>query len=204
MPPIRDEISRQFLKQFSPRGGESWRSVPIWATSFKVMNAISARFLLGQPFSDNEAFTEMIGQFAKGVGIEVFLLSQFPRILRPLIAQFLGAKSRVYRIKEMLRPYVMDCLMETEDGKIVMQVHESCPVRFPFSRDWKIANSEEDEPLLYQFVAYVLPKYSDPTKTPAQMRAIILDEVVGRYLAIFFATVCNLNFTHKPISYHWN
>jgi hypothetical protein len=53
----------------------------------------------------------------------------------------------------------------------------------------KIVDGEEDEPLLYQFVAYVLPKYNDPAKSAAQMKAKILDEVVGRYLALFFAAV---------------
>jgi len=45
--------------------------------------------------------------------------------------------------------------------------------------------------LLYQFVAHVLPKYSDPAKTPDQMKEKILDEVVGRYLGLFFAAVCD-------------
>jgi hypothetical protein len=128
---VRDEISRQFLKHFSPKQGESWASVPIWATTFTVMSTIVSRFLVGQPLSNDEAFVKMVGKFARGVGVESVLLRQFPTRLRPWIAKLLSAKSRVNFLKEKLRPYIMACLRETEDGKVVMQEHEPGFVIFP-------------------------------------------------------------------------
>lgn len=187
--PVRDEISRQFLKHFTPKEGQAWASVPIWSTTFTMMSSIASRFLVGQPLSNDEEFLEMIGNFTRGVDVESVLLRQFPTILRPLIAKFLGSKSRVYFLKEKLRPYVMACLRETEDGKVVLLEHEPYFVRLCLPRDGEIANLEKDEPLLYQFVAYVLTKYSDSAKSPVQMKAKILDEVVGRYLGLFFASV---------------
>jgi hypothetical protein len=130
--PVRDEISRQFLKHFSPKQSEPWASVPIWATTFMMMSSMVSGFFVGQPLSNDETFVKMIRNFTKGVGVESVLLRQFPKALRPWIVKLLGSKSRVRIIKEKLRPYVMDCLKETENGKIVMQDHEFSFVRFPF------------------------------------------------------------------------
>jgi hypothetical protein len=130
---VRDEISRQFIKHFSPKGGEAWASVPIWATAFTMMSSIASRFLVGQPLSSDEAFVKMISKFTRGVGVESVLLRQFPTALRPWIAKLLPAKSKVRIIKEMMRPYVMACLRETEDGKVVMQEHETGFVRVSVS-----------------------------------------------------------------------
>jgi hypothetical protein len=103
--------------------------VPIWATTFTMMGHISSRFLVGQPLSDDEEFTKMIGKFARGVGVESILLRQFPAYLRPLVGRLLGTNNRVRFLKEKLRPHVMASLKETDDGQVVLQERDIHPVR---------------------------------------------------------------------------
>ena len=132
----------------------------------------------------------MIGKFARGVGVESVLMRQFPTFFKPWAAKLLSTNKRVRFLKEKMRPYVMASLNETDNGQVVLREREIPPVRTP-SESYDFANYQKDEALLHQFVAYVLPKYSDPAKTLAQMKERILDEVVGRYLGLFFAAVCN-------------
>jgi hypothetical protein len=93
-----------------------------------MMAHISSRFLVGQPLSDDEEFTKMIGKFARGVGVESVLLRQFPAYLRPLVGKLLGTNNKVRFLKEKLRPYVMASLKETDDGQVVLQEREIHPV----------------------------------------------------------------------------
>ena len=136
--PVRDEIAHQLRKHFtSSAGNETWCSVPIWATTFTMMSSIASRFLVGQPLSNDEDFTKMIGKFARGVGVESVLLRQFPTFFKPWAAKFLSTKKGVRFLKEKMRPYVMASLKETDDGQIVLQEREIAPVRTSL-RIWEL------------------------------------------------------------------
>jgi hypothetical protein len=130
--PVRDEIDIQFRKHFiSSAGSEIWCPVPIWATTFTMMSSIATRSLVGQPLSNDEEFTKMIGKFARGVGVESVLLRQFPKFLIPWVAKLFTTKSKVRVLKEKLRPYVMASLKETDNGQVVLQERDIPPVRTP-------------------------------------------------------------------------
>jgi hypothetical protein len=172
--PVRKEISLQLSKHFTtPNDSAAWRSVPVWPITFTMMCSIAARFLVGELLCHNEAFTKKIGEFTRAVSIEAMLLRKFPAVVRPVVVKFLKSKARVRSIKEMLRQQVMACMMETVDGAVVLAERESSP----------------NDPMLPQFVAYVLPKCADSTKPAGQIKEKILDEVVGRMLGLFFAAV---------------
>jgi len=130
--PVRDEIAVQFRKHFtSSAGNEIWCSVPIWPTTFIMMSSIASRFMVGRPLSDDEDFTSMISKFARGVGVEAFLLQKFPLFIKPWAVKLLSTKKRARFLKEKLKPYVMASLKETDDGQVVLKEREISPVRIP-------------------------------------------------------------------------
>lgn len=47
----------------------------------------------------------------------------------------------------------------------------------------------QDDPILPQFIAFVIPKYDQSGKSIAQIKEMIFDQVIGRLLGLFFAIV---------------
>lgn len=93
-----------------------------------MMVAVATRFLVGESLSKNEVFTKRVNEFAGAVAMEGIFLRQFPRPLRSIVALFLKSKTRARILKDFLKPLVMDCLVETEDGKVVCKEREKTPV----------------------------------------------------------------------------
>jgi len=104
-----------------------------------MMSSIASRFLVGQPLSNDEDFTKMIGKFARGVGVESVLMRQFPTFFKPWAAKLLSTNKRVRFLKEKMRPYVMASLNETDNGQVVLREREIPPVRTP-SESYDFAN----------------------------------------------------------------
>jgi len=188
--PVLDEIRYQMSQHIdTPGKSGEWRSVPVWPTTFTMMTAIATRFLVGKEFSRNDAFTKKIGEFTRAVSIESIFLKGLPALARPIAIKFLHSKKRYCTLREMLRKPIMALLAVNEEGKVVMATRESSPVGTFTLNDVNVINRSQDDPMLPQFVAFVLPKYANTIKDPAEMKEKILNEVVGRYLVVFFAAV---------------
>lgn len=127
--PLRDEISRQFAKNFSsPSESGLWCHVPFFATTFLMMTSITTRFLAG-PLTNDEAFSKALRNFVTKIAAQPILIKQFPKMLRPVVVRLLNAKAGVSVLREMLRPHILVCLKEMDDGQIVLQHKDSQFVR---------------------------------------------------------------------------
>jgi cytochrome P450 len=99
------------------------------------------------------------------------------------VGLFSKQKARVGLLKGLLKPLILDCLVETEDGRVVQ-------------KEWE----GEEKPLLPDFVAYVLPKYSQEGKTVAQIKEMIVEQTAGRILGIWFAAIDTTSMTFSQVT----
>jgi hypothetical protein len=127
VPVIREKVASQFEHCYSSPDG-SWRSAPLWQTSFDMMSCIAARYMFGAALSDDPVFIDRIAEFVQAVSIEGLLLAQFPKFLKPVIILFLPSQKRFRSLRELLRDAILESLEETNDGSAVLREREVKPV----------------------------------------------------------------------------
>jgi hypothetical protein len=130
VPVIREKVASQFECYYSSPEG-SWRSAPLWKTTFDMMSCIAARFIFGAALSNNPFFIDRITEFVRAVSMEALLLAQFPKFLKPVIIFFLPSRKRFRLLRGLLRDTILESLEEADDGSAILWAGEAKPVGAP-------------------------------------------------------------------------
>jgi len=105
---VQDELV-QALTEFIPLDSGEWVKISILPTIQQVICRTSGRMLVGAPLCRNRDYQKLATNFAINVFKIAYVVSMFPKPLKPIVARFISSiPSQVRRTMELIEPMVKE------------------------------------------------------------------------------------------------